>query len=78
MEKQTQPWPQDVEQLHEIIRLHLQQHAEREQKLLHQNQRYQQEIVELSSSLQEKIDEVAQLRFSLQKALMARFGRRSE
>jgi len=34
--------------------------------------------VELESSLQEKIDEIADLRFKLQKALMARFGRRTE
>ena len=34
--------------------------------------------VELESSLQEKIDEIVDLRFKLQKALMARFGRRTE
>jgi len=67
MEKHTQTLPQDVERLQDII-LSLQ-----EKLTLHQSKQ-----VELETSLQEKIDEIADLRFKLQKALMARFGRRTE
>jgi transposase len=85
MENNTQTLPQDVEELQAIIRSQLQQQIELEQT-------FRQEIAVLSSSLQEtnkalqekttelqeKIDEVANLRYQLQKALMARFGRRTE
>lgn len=67
MEKHAQTLPQDVGQLQEII-------FSLQEKLVH----HQHKQTQLESTLQEKIDEIADLRFKLQKALMARFGRRTE
>ena len=54
---------------------HLQIELEQQRAL---SKEYQQEIVQLQIKLQKQLDEMADLRFRLQKALMHRYGQRTE
>jgi transposase len=81
MEERREKHQKDVEQLQEMIA------SQRQQLMAFEQQRQQyilslkekdQEITSLKSERQKHIDEIADLRFKLQKALMHRYGQRSE